>query len=273
VSGNKLKESGFEIKLENEGHLARRKTSWLPDGLYLFEDELQINASLTTTVITCSGWLIEFFSLVSGEMFFWSGTQGIRPPANNFGILYPPFTITKPAFRDVEAHLVGVAGTARLPDEFAKFPLLFETNPTSRPQSFAQIIEILHSGRDRQIIEANPKASLLSLKAKKLIDENYLIYPSIARIAALLQVSHAHLTRRFKLDFAMTPNAYLHQLRMADANFRLAQGEKIISVSNEVGYNDLSRFYKHFRKSNTDSPGNCQNILRPENNIKKRQDF
>jgi AraC-like DNA-binding protein len=43
----------------------------------------------------------------------------------------------------------------------------------------------------------------------------------------------------------------------------LARGEEIISVSQEVGYNDLSRFYKQFRKTTKTSPGACQTLMKP----------
>lgn len=264
MSKNNSIKPEFEIKLDNEGILARQKTSHSSEGLYFFEDKLKINSTLATTVITCSGWLIEFFELRSGKISLTNSTQEIHPQNNHFGIIYPPFSITRPCFKDVEGNLRGIAGTLELPVKFAKHPSIFETNLAESPQNIEQIIVILNSSQNVQTIEINPKASLLSLKAKKLIDENYLIYPSIARIANRLSVSHEHLTRQFKQDFLMTPNYYLHQLRLADANFRLAKGEKIINVSNEVGYNDLSRFYKQFRKSNAQSPGGCQNILRPK---------
>jgi AraC-like DNA-binding protein len=104
---------------------------------------------------------------------------------------------------------------------------------------------------------------LLSLKAKRLIDENYLSFPSIARVAGRLGVTHEHLSRQFKRDFEISPGAYLHQLRLADAPLRLARGEEIINVSQDVGYNDLSRFYKQFRKTTKTSPGVCQALMKP----------
>jgi AraC-like DNA-binding protein len=95
-----------------------------------------------------------------------------------------------------------------------------------------------------------------------LIDENYLAYPSMARIAKRLGVTHEHLSRQFKRDFTMSPSAYFRQLRVADVPLRLARGEEIIQVSQEVGYNDLSRFYKQFRKTTNTSPGACKTIMR-----------
>ncbi len=236
----------------------RRRTENLPGGLYYFEDNLETGGVLTANVITSAGWLLEFLKLEAGEVSFMSGTEEIRPPFTELAIFYPSFTFTRPCFKNVKAQLRGIAGEADLPPQFSKRPFVFEANFNSAPKNAAEIVRILESSREVQFVDAKPKASLLSLKAKKLIDENYRIFPSIARIAARLKVSHAHLTRQFKHDFGLSPNAYLHQIRIADATFRLTRGEPIIDVSGDVGYNDLSRFYKQFRKSTAASPGFCR---------------
>ena len=236
----------------------RRKSENLPGGLYYFEDDLAVKGVLQGNVITADGWLLEFLKLDAGEISFAYGEQEIRPHLQTTAIFYPSFTITRPCFKDVKASLKGIAGTAALPAEISRKPVAFEADFAIEPKTVAEIVEILESSRDAQFVDAYPKASLLSLKAKKLIDENYQIFPSIARIAARLKISHEHLTRQFKSDFRMTPSAYLHKLRIADASFRLLRGEAIIDVSGDVGYNDLSRFYKQFRKSTATSPGVCK---------------
>jgi AraC-like DNA-binding protein len=248
----------FSQKSEKGDLPERRKTENLPDGLYYFEDELKIEQVLEANVITSAGWLLELVKLDAGEISFFSETQEIRPHFKQLGIFYPPFTITNPCFKRVEARLKGIAGIVDLPSEFLHRPFIFEADFAASPKTAAEVVDVLNSRRHVQFIDTNPKASLLSLKAKKLIDENYRIFPSIARIAARLKVSHEHLTRQFKKDFRLSPSAYLHQIRIADATFRLAQGEAIIEVSGDVGYNDLSRFYKQFRKSTRQSPGFCQ---------------
>jgi AraC-like DNA-binding protein len=243
---------------ENARLPQRRKTENLPDGLYYFEDELETEGILPACVITGAGWLLELLKLDAGEVSFSSGTEEIVPPSAQMAIFYPPFTFTRPCFKNVKMRLKGIAGMTEMPEKFRHRPFVFEARFSKSPKSAAEVVEILESGREVLFVDANPKVSLLSLKTKKLIDENYRIFPSIARIAARLKVSHAHLTRQFKRDFRLSPNAYLHQLRIADASFRLAQGEPVIEVSGDVGYNDLSRFYKQFRKSTTKSPGFCR---------------
>ncbi|MBD0325394.1 MAG: helix-turn-helix transcriptional regulator [Pyrinomonadaceae bacterium] len=186
------------------------------------------------------------------------GTECVRPQTKRFGTFYPPFSIMRIYFEDVRGSWKGVAATASLPAKLSAVPVMFETDFTETPRSVEQVSEILGSSYNRQPIEINPKPSLLSIRAKKLIDENYLHHPSIAKLAARLHVTHAHLTRQFKRDFGLTPSAYCNQLRIAAATFRLARGEEIISISQDVGYNDLSRFYKQFRKNTTKTPGYCQ---------------
>lgn len=261
-----LKKSDAPSPLDQGILPRRRKSENLPGGLYFFEDELDGNNVFNANIITCAGWLLELIELESGEIFFQTGAQEIRPNPKRLGIFYPPFSITRPCFKNTKGFARGIAGMAELPAKFAKKPIVFETNFTASPKSIEQIIEIFDSSRNIQSVEACPKPSLLSIKAKRLIDDNYQIFPSIARIAGRLKVSHEHLTRQFKRDFGMSPNAYLHKLRIADATFRLTQGEKIINISNDVGYNDLSRFYKQFRKSTANSPGFCQTAIKTRTN-------
>jgi AraC-like DNA-binding protein len=260
---NREKSSDFHVELDDGGRLARHQTNFLPDGAYLFEDELEIKGELTAKVLTCAAWLLELYELKAGELFFISGKKQVRPNTKRFGVFYPPFTISQPCFKNAIGRLVGVAASASLPAELMTVPVMFETSFPGRPSSAEQVIEIVSSGQNRQAIEMNPNPSLLSLKAKRLIDANYLVYPSIARVAARLNVTHEHLSRQFKRDFQLSPSAYLRQLRVADAPLRLARGEDIINVSQDVGYNDLSRFYKQFRQTTNTSPGACKTIMRP----------
>jgi AraC-like DNA-binding protein len=95
-------------------------------------------------------------------------------------------------------------------------------------------------------------------RAKAALDESYHSTPTIASLARGIGVSHAHLSREFKRELGLTPMAYRHALRASEAAGRLAHGEQIASVSGEVGYEDLGRFYKSFRKALHTSPGACR---------------
>ena len=70
---------------------------------------------------------------------------------------------------------------------------MFETMCIELPTGVAQVLEKVKLAENHQSVEWNPKPSLLSVKTKRLIDENYLSYPSISRIARRLGVTHEHL--------------------------------------------------------------------------------
>jgi AraC-like DNA-binding protein len=256
-------QSYFQVQSDSGAALARRQTSFLADGAYLFEDELEVHGVLAAKVITCTAWLLELYELAAGRVCFIRSTGEVAATSKRFGVLYPPFTISQPSLENAKGRLVGVAATESLPSGFTRVPTMFETRCTELPAGVAHVLEIVRQGENHQSVELNPKPSLLSFKAKRLIDENYLSYPSISRIAQRLGVTHEHLSRQFKRDFETSPSAYLHQLRLADAPLMLARGEEIINVSQDVGYNDLSRFYKQFRKSTRTSPGVCQSLMKP----------
>lgn len=241
---------------------SRLRTKLLSDGSYLFEDDLH-EGFLDAVVITCSAWLLELYELESGAVGFIVDNKQVRPTSNCFGVIYPPFSFTRLSFQNPRGRVVGIAGSDDLPAEFLSPPLLFDASFVS-PESAVTALDLLRAGTNRQSVEACPSASLLSRKAKRLIDENHLAYPSIARIAKRVGVSHAHLARQFKKDFKMSPSEYFRRLRVADAPLRLARGEEIINVSLDVGYNDLSRFYKQFRKTTNTSPGVCKTLLGPK---------
>jgi AraC-like DNA-binding protein len=231
------------------------------DSTFSFSDPVDIKEEGCSFFVFGAAWLLEILDLTSGEFFFFSDGAPVRPVGRLFGIYYPPFTIINGCVKDMKGLVKGVGSVGGPPSALPSCPSIFETTFKGELTSVEQAVEIVHAASGIQTIEFNSKPSLLSIKAKKIIDENYRIYPSIARIAARLGVSHEHTTRGFKRDYGMSPSAYLHQLRVAEATHKLTLGEEIVNISMDVGYNDLSRFYKQFRKATKTSPGDCRTTL------------
>lgn len=232
----------------------------LPGGGYTIDDRLEISGGGEGYFVFGRGWLLEIVDIDKGDYCFLSDGKEVRPLIGHFGVFYPPFSFVKPSIRNVTGRVRGV-GSVEIRRGLPKRPFIFETDFDGDFVQLDQAIKVIDSAEKRSSIEVNSSPSLLSQAVKRLIDENYLVYPSIARIAARLKVSHAHLSRQFKKDYGLSPGAYLHHLRVAEATFRLAVGEPIIDVSHEVGYNDLSRFYKQFRKATSTSPAVCRTML------------
>lgn len=233
----------------------------LEDGGYAFSDPLNIPGEGSGDFIFARGWLLEIVERASGDYGFFSDGELVDSADERFGVFYPPFTLVRAHFKEIHGHVRGVGSEVRL-SGLPDFPFIFETTYSDHFTTTDQVLDVLAACGNRRSISVNTDPSLITLKAKRLIDENYLVYPSIARIASRLKISHEHLSRQFKKDFGITPSAYLHKLRVAEATFRLSRGEEIVDISLEVGYNDLSRFYKQFRKATRTSPAVCRKQVR-----------
>lgn len=255
-----------------ESTIVRRDTQLLADGVYAFRDELNVEGTVTMTLVTGSGWLLEYFEITGGELSFLSGSTKVRPVRTKCWVFYPPFSLSRPNLSGLRGVAMGKAGVGHLGLQFDGTPFLFESDASILQGSVA---DILGSASNRRSVELNPHASALSMRARQLIIDAHPKDPSIAEIAARLGVSNAHLSRQFRRDYAMSPREYLHRLRIADVPLQLARGETIADVSERVGYGDLSRFYKQFGKRTRTSPGRCRTMIAPtfsQIRIKKRQD-
>ena len=234
----------------------------LPDGDYAISDSFEIEGEGSSYFIFGRGWLLEIVDITHGDYCFYSDEKKVRPDFRPFAAFYPTFTMVKPFAKNVKGTVNGVGSVHWVP-QLPPTPMVFRTDFRGPFQSVDEAVQVLATRKQEQSIEVNTKPSLLSMKTKSLIDKNFLIYPSIARIAQRLNVSHEHLSRQFKRDFGLSPSTYLHQLRISEATLRLSSGEEeIIDISAEVGYNDLSRFYKQFKKTTQTSPAICRQILR-----------
>jgi AraC-like DNA-binding protein len=233
----------------------------LPQGGYTINDRFEIAGEGSSEFIFGRGWLLEMIEIKRGEYCFYSDGEKVVPTSKRFGAFYPPFTFIRAFVRKVTGTVYGVGDIEPLPGLPNK-PVIFRADHNAPFTRADEALDVLSYAQDVRSIEVNTRPSLLSIKTKRLIDENFLVYPAISRIADRLKVSHEHLTRQFKSDYGITPSKYLHQLRVSEATFRLAIGEEIIDISQDVGYNDLSRFYKQFRKSTKTSPAACREMLR-----------
>jgi AraC-like DNA-binding protein len=232
----------------------------LSDGGYAISDRIKIDGEGASVFVFGRGWLLEIVDLATGDYCFISNGETVHPCGRHFGVYYPAFSLVRPFVRNVAGTVDGVGSVrsiAGLPGEAVVFDTEFEGEFTEVDQA----VKVLAAARNVQGIDVNTRPSLISIRCKKLIDANYVAFPSISRIAGRLKVSHEHMSRQFKRDYGIAPSAYLHHLRVAEATFRLSMGEEIVDISGDVGYNDLSRFYKQFRKTTATSPGECRVML------------
>jgi AraC-like DNA-binding protein len=197
-----------------------------------------------------AGWLLEMLRNEAGTTlgFFWAPFAIIRDFPDLSGMWNGRF--------------VGFSMPGNPPASWLTVSMVFDLGdvPLARtPQEFASL---LTNPLPHTSMEGRAWVSPVSRKAKSLIASNYRADVAIGDIARKLGVSHAHLTRQFKHDYGLTPVGYRHRLRVSEAVGRLSQGEKILDIGFDVGFNDTTRFYDDFRKVTGTSPGKCRGSRR-----------
>ena len=247
--------SDFEMPLPDGGVVrGRRRATRLPGGLSWIEEDMEVWGRLSGPFATGPGWILERHVVTAGSVAFVQDGARIPIEGRSFALLYAPFAITELVAEDLRTRWVGLAGVSRAP---AARPLLIPVPAEAAPRTPAELLALV-TGRESVAFDRCTRPSPLSRRAKALLDAGYTSPATIASLAGRLGVSHPHLTRGFKRDYGLAPMAYRQALRASEAATRLSRGERIVDVSGEVGYEDLGRFYKSFRKALRATPGRCR---------------
>ena len=93
------------------------------DGSFSISDSVDIKGEGCSFFVFGAAWLLEILDLTSGEFFFFSDGEPIRPAGRRFGIYYPPFTIIKSCVKDMKGSVAGVGAVGEPPSGLALMPL------------------------------------------------------------------------------------------------------------------------------------------------------
>ena len=85
---------------------------------------------------------------------------------------------------------------------------------------------------------------------------------TVSALAAIADLSVAHLTRLFRAETGLTPAAFLHRLRMEHARFLVERTSlSVAEVRARVGITDRSHFARDFRLAHGLSPRMLRRLL------------
>lgn len=99
------------------------------------------------------------------------------------------------------------------------------------------------------------KATVYAMSAREYIETNYHLRPSIASLAAHLNISQSYLYRVFFEEFGMSPKEYLNRFCLEQAKMLLRTSDLNISqIAASVGYSDVLAFSAFFSKRKGMSP-------------------
>ena len=126
------------------------------DGVYAISDDFDIPSEGTSEFVFANGWLLEIVEVESGDYWFYSDGEPVRPTGKRFGVFYPPFTFVRAFARKVRGRTLGV-GSETLPSGLATSPFIFETEYEGELTSIDDVREVLDASLNRRSIEVNTR--------------------------------------------------------------------------------------------------------------------
>lgn len=189
----------------------------------------------------------------SGAIYYEAGGATITIPWQEYGVFMPRFTLTRAHSENLDLHVDFIMTTAShkdLPDRAFIFAL-----GNDRPKTFADVRDLLPPSNERLMIDFCPQPTALSRKVKQALDESFMENIKLSDLAARLNVSPTVMGRYFKRSYGLSPLAYRNHMRVMSASLDLIAGSEIIESFQSVGFEDLSQFYKQFKRVTKATPG------------------
>ena len=243
--------------------MARRVIQVEP-GLLRIDQHLRVSGVETGTDVSGPTCIYAAVHVRRGVVTYQHGDTYVRAP-RDFALFLPPFGIVQASLGRCDVTSRAVAFRPLPGDEFPRHPVLVAGAATVA-RSRADALERIHAAPSMTSIGRERDAGRVPANAKAIIDREYGARLEIARIAARLQVPPAVLSRTFRRTFGMPPVRYRHHVRVMDALMQFAEGAAPVQVFQDVGFDDLSRFYKIFRKVTCAPPGSYRPV--PSRNAK-----
>jgi AraC-like DNA-binding protein len=230
-----------------------RRIVQVAPGLLRIEQRLHIPGVEIGTDVAGPACIYAVVQVRRGSVVYQHGEAGIRAP-RRFALFLPPFGIVQASLERCDVRSVAVAFRPLASDEMPHHPVLW-AGDWAAPGSRLDALEGIRTMAMPTNVGRGRDPASLALAAKAIIDREYGAPLEINRIAARLQVSPAVLSRTFRHHYGMPPVRYRHHVRVMDALMQFADGAAPAQVFQDVGFEDLSRFYKIFRKVTCAPPG------------------
>jgi AraC-like DNA-binding protein len=232
--------------------MARRIVQIEP-GLLRIEQRLRLRGLEIGTDVSGPACVYAVVHVRRGTVAYLHGESRIRAP-RDFALFLPPFSIVQAALERCDVSSVAITFRPRPSDDFPRHAMLVAEGALSAGSRLDALEHIRTIGSWTNVGRDHDPAALAA-NTKTIIDRHYGGPLEIGRIAARLHVSPAVLSRTFRFAYGIPPVRYRHHVRVMDALMQFAEGAAPAQVFQDVGFDDLSRFYKIFRKVSCAPPG------------------
>lgn len=208
-------------------------------------------------VVTHQATVIALVQVEAGAVTFPLATGEILAPPR-FLLTLPPRSVVPMRFHAARVRSDGVADFSPLWSGHAAFwPTAQEQMPLSR-----NAVQALLKPAAAPPTPIDPDAAVAAavVRARVLLHQQ-LALPAPVRFAALrVGMAADTLTRLFSAAYGLPPKQYCHRARLFEAVLRLLSGQSILETAFNVGFNDVSRFYRQFKRVVRTTPGEYAEI-------------
>lgn len=231
-----------------------RRIVQVEHGLLRIEQRLRIPGVEIGTDVSGPTCIYAVVQVRRGAVVYLHGDSRIRAP-RCFAVFLPPFAIVQASLEHCDVTSNALAFRPLASDELPRQPVLLPGGGETPPRSRTDALEQTRTARSATNIGRARDPVPLAASAKAIIDGEWGASLEIGRIAGRLHASAAVLSRTFRRAYGMPPVRYRHHVRVMDALMQFAEGASPAEVFQDVGFDDLSRFYKIFRKVTCAPPG------------------
>ena len=139
--------------------------------------------------------------------------------------------------------------TEAVPHDLPKQPIALFGRPQKRFVSPTELFAFVRSASLDCQIDKIEQSNPLALRLKDKIDRDFSSNKSFQDFADELRVSHSAMTRAFRRCFDISPIAYRNKMRIFEAmSLLLLKGERSVEACFDVGFVDISRFNRQFKR-------------------------
>ena len=231
-----------------------RRVVQVERGLLRIEQHLHIPGVEIGTDVSGPACIYAVVQVRRGAVAYHHGDDRVGTP-RQFALFLPPFEIVQASLERCAVTSIALAFRPEMGDDLPPHAVLLSAEgdapPSSRADALGRLRAATPIGRISRAREPSPGAA----RAKDIIDREYGGALAMGRIAARLRTAPAVLSRMFKHAYGMPPIRYRHHVRVMDALAQFAEGAAPAAVFQNVGFDDLSRFYKIFTRVTCAPPG------------------
>lgn len=232
-----------------------RDVAWAAPGLLRVRQRVVNRRGELGADATGPYWVFALVRLHEGRLEYLHGSGRVTAPGSRFALFMPPWSIVCPASPSCVVSTAALASATHPLANAPEQPVAWRWRDGELPSTVEGVAQAIARGGPFGSISREVHPSEAARRSKALLDESYDRPLTLARVAAEAGLSPSVLSRSFKHAYGMPPVEYRHRLRIMDAMFRLASGGEILSVLEDVGFSDASRFYSRFRTLLCASPG------------------